>query len=69
MITFLYFWIFVPESTKWQYTWEQYDKAKESLVYIAKYNGNDQKKLDHIKNAVFDTEVPNKDDNDALSAA
>jgi hypothetical protein len=32
VITFLYFWIFVPESTKWQYTGEQYEKAKESLV-------------------------------------
>ena len=59
IITFLYFLIFVPESTKWQYTWEQYEKAKESLVMIAKYNGNDQKKLDHIKNSVFDTEVVN----------
>jgi hypothetical protein len=69
VITFLYFWIFVPESTKWQYTWEYYDKAKESLVYIAKFNGNEQKKLDHIKNAVFDTQVANKDDDIAVSEA
>ena len=69
IVTFLYFLIMVPESTKWQYTWEQYDEAKKSLVMIAKYNGNDQKKLDHIKNAVFDTQVANKDDDAAISEA
>jgi len=62
IITFLYFWIFVPESSKWLYTWQQYDNSKKSLSYIAKANGNKEKRLNHINNLVFDAETVGKDD-------
>ena len=35
-----YFYFFVPESAKWLMTWRMYETARESLSYVAKYNGN-----------------------------
>lgn len=37
--TMTYFIIAVPESPKWLYTWNKYEKAKEYLAYVAWFNG------------------------------
>ena len=52
-----YYFIFVPESPKWLYTWLQFDKAREVLAYVAKFNLNDENKVNDIKSIKFDAEV------------
>ena len=51
----------MPESSKWQYTWQEYSKARESLAYIARTNRKSEKSVKHIENLVFDAEIINKD--------
>jgi hypothetical protein len=50
----MYIYFFVPESAKWLMTWRLYDVARESLAYVAKYNGNNEDKIDDkIRNVAF----------------
>lgn len=38
VITLVYFWIFVPEGPKWQYTKRIYEKARQTIKYVASSN-------------------------------
>jgi len=54
IISVAYFYFFVPESAKWLMTWRMYDVARESLAYVAKYNGNSEDKIDDkIRDVAF----------------
>ena len=44
ILTLGYFWILVPESPKWQYTWKIFDKARKSLTMISSFNSNEEYK-------------------------
>lgn len=54
VLSITYFYFFVPESAKWLMTWKDYDNARESLAYVAKYNGNSEDKInDKIRDVAF----------------
>ena len=57
VITLVYFWIFVPEGPKWQYTKRIYDKARTTLKYVASSNSKPEQTLTRIMNSKFDLEV------------
>lgn len=49
--TLLYI-IFIPESPKWLYTWSHYQRAREVIRDIAKFNSSEprrQRKLETLK--------------------
>ena len=52
----IFFAIFVPESPKWLYTWEQFDESKENLAYVGKSNGMQEERVGRIRNLTFDLE-------------
>ena len=44
----------IPESPKWLYTWKNFDKSREILAYVAKFNGVDKDTIEEqITNAQF----------------
>ena len=57
VMTLIYFWIFVPEVPKWQYTKRIYDKARATIKYIASSNSKLEETLRRIENSKFDLEV------------
>jgi len=61
-LSLVYMFSWVPESPKWLYTWRQFDKAREVLEYIARFNGVDKAKIDsQITNTMFYKEKRNED--------
>lgn len=52
----IFFWIVVPESPKWEYTFYEYDDAREHLYYVAGFNSLPESKLNRVKNLKFDLE-------------
>lgn len=47
----------LPESPKYYYANKNYDKARETLMKIAKYNRKTKATLTYLKDVQFDTEV------------
>ena len=41
-VAIAWFWIFVPESSKWLYTWKRYEEMREVLQKISEFNGVDK---------------------------
>lgn len=56
LVTF-FFWLVVPESPKWEYTFEYFQDARDHLYYVAGFNSLPESKLERIKNLKFDLEV------------
>jgi len=39
IVTLLTYWLFVPESAKWLYTWKHFDEARQVIREISSFNG------------------------------
>jgi len=53
----IFFWVVVPESPKWLYTWEHFQDSREVLEYVGNYNSLPESKLNRIRNSKFDLEL------------
>jgi hypothetical protein len=62
-----YYWIFIPESPKWQYTWKIFDKARKTLVSVAKFNSNPDRTVRRLENSKFDIEVLEEKQNQMMA--
>lgn len=59
----IYLTIVAKESPKWLYIWKRYPESKDSLEYVAKFNGVDEEFIkDYIVNKDFDKEIKDEDD-------
>lgn len=60
MIAAIYFLAAVPESPKWQYINDKFDEARESLLFVGKFNGLSDRRMSRLRKLIFDIEVMQK---------
>ena len=53
----IFFWLVVPESPKWLYTWFKFDEARDELGYVSRFNYVKKIYQDRIAKLQFDIEI------------